>query len=78
MDNVLNLYVKYRYMIKPILIALLFVVLFTWLNEYAYCKNMAVLMGAESKFTLRGCLVLPQGVEDWVPLELVRYHIPLQ
>lgn len=78
MDKVIKLYLKYNYLVWPIIIGLGIVVLFGWLNEYTYCKNMAILMEAKSKFTLQGCLVLPQGVEDWVPLELVRYQIPLQ
>lgn len=78
MDKFLGLYEKYRYLIWPIIISLSFILLLSWLNEYTYCKNMAILMGADYKFTLQGCLVHPQGVEDWVPLELFRYQIPLQ
>ena len=78
MDKFLELYAKYRYLIWPIIIGLGIVVLFSWLNEYTYCKNMAILMGADYKFTLQGCLVRPLGVEQWAPLELFRYQIPLQ
>lgn len=78
MNNFLKLYQKYRYLIWPVIIGVSIVLAIGWLNEYTYCKNMAVLMRADYKFTLQGCLVHPLGVKEWVPLELFRYQIPLQ
>lgn len=78
MNKILDFYAKERHLILLITISLAVGLALYYLNEYAYCRNMAILIDAEHHFTLRGCLVRPPGVEQWVPLELLQYQIPLQ